>query len=350
MKKSFFLGVQFAGLMLLGGLTVVGCYEGDNDAVDYTAPSELPDAKYKLYCAVANVEGNALDGATVTVSLKKETKKEDGSVVVEPQTQTLDTENGGCSFELGGPGLCSVEVKKDGYVTVKKSAYMAEVGKGSIGILNFDVVLKKTSEVSSFGEPVGSTVTNATKTTKDEIARAVQESVAKAVVEGAKVNGEVKSEIIKSMVDGESVDVVRVTVPLKLIDNTTEKAPLFYVPRSKGYVYNNVKAVRATDSLEEEWVRQANAFFGVEEPGFKQYIEKLSFDNAGGRTITGYKVVQDFIARELTFECGADLEEYTGTVQYAAESYVVTPVFANDIHDDHHGDGGSYGGGTTSRD
>ena len=56
-----------------------------------------------------------------------------------------------------------------------------------------------------------------------------------------------------------------------------------------------------------------------------------------------------FVVRDLTFECGEQLQEYTGTVKYAY-SGELKAVYVDETHDDHHDNGGTaWGGGTTGR-
>ena len=523
MKKSFFLGAQFAGLMLLGGLTVVGCYEGDSDAVDYTVPvtPQLPAAEYKLYCTVEDADGNAVEGATVTIffnnaEVKTETTKANGSF--DPYDATNN-----------GPGLYSLKVEKKDYITVNKPAQqMFKVEDGSVGILNFNVVLKALSEDSGFGvpdvtnekvsqdimdnvktsvidylkgqsetpelvknalddasteaiivdevvdgktqklhatkvvipvrfeksqrtvdyvslagyeingsepvdswtaqankyfnvnkkgytmestsaildtqagkqlmgyniemaivtenltfncgankesitssvfRPVGSVnvlgiyvnkepveddvVANIDPETQNSILEDVKKSVTGLEVEGAEVNVEgVVSDIITLEVEGTDVDVVRVTVPLELTGPTTDKEVTFFAPISVGYECDresiNIKAVRAIDPI-EEWVEQANAYFDVQAPGLKKEMKKIPYNNAAGHAIKGYKVMEYFVVRDLTFECGEQLQEYTGTVKYAY-SGELKAVYVDETHDDHHDNGGTaWGGGTTGR-
>ena len=69
MKKSFFKVSGLAGLMLLGGLTMVSCYEGDDNEIDYVTPvTPTPTpAKYFLSGAVLDSHGNQI-AATVKVN------------------------------------------------------------------------------------------------------------------------------------------------------------------------------------------------------------------------------------------------------------------------------------------
>lgn len=519
MKKSFFLGAQFAGLMLLGGLTVVGCYEGDSDAVDYMEPTPPGKATYELYCTVEDADGNAVEGATVTISFDN------------TEVETVKTgANGSITYNAtnNGPGLYSLKVEKEDYITVNKPAQqMFKVEDGSVGILNFNVVLKALSEDSSFGvpdvtnekvsqdimdnvktsvidylkgqsetpelvknalddasteaiivdevvdgktqklhatkvvipvrfeksqrtvdyvslagyeingskpvdswtaqankyfnvkedgytmepsstildtqvgkqlmgyniemaivtenltfncgenkesitssvfRPVGSVnvigiyvnkepveneiVADIDPETQNSILEDVKTSMTGLEVEGATVNVDaVESDIITLEVEGSNVDVVRVTVPLELEKQTSEKDVVFLAPISVGYEYEDgsFKAVRAAIDSKAEWLEQANAYFNVQAPGLKKDIKEIHYNNAAGYPIKGYKVMEYFVVRNLTFECGEQLEEYTGRVRYAYSGELKV-VHEDETHDDHHDNGGTaWGGGTTGR-
>ena len=117
-----------------------------------------------------------------------------------------------------------------------------------------------------------------------------------------------------------------------------------------GFTYSNLrKSSRATENeYKTDWVSQASAFFEVEDAGLKVNVQPMTIDNTPGVAIIGYKVVEYYITKDLTFECGMDSELWTGTVVICTGMGKLIPIYANDNHDNHDDHGGtSWGGGTS---
>lgn len=325
MKKSFLKVSGLAGLMLLGGLTMVSCYEGDDDKIDYVVPEkeELPAPKYYLYYTVEDADGNALD-ADVTVFF--------GTTQVSSQTGSASS----LDVTTNGAGLYSLTAKKDGYATVSKPAQqMFEAAKGSTGILTFTVVMKKLSEESGYGVPdvtneavTEETMASVKTSVVDYLKTAIQGSENEALMAAALENVTTSAVIVDEVLDGKTKKQhsTLLTIPVRF-EESQRTANYFSLAGYK--VASEPKAVKATDPV-AAWKEQANLYFNVKSEGFSLVKSSTTLDApAAGMRLIGYDIEMAIVSEDLTFECGEDKAEYTGTTYRPVGSVNVKAIYVN---------------------
>ncbi len=340
MKKSFFKVSGLAGLMLLGGLTMVSCYEGDDSKIDYVVPvtPEPTPAKYYLNGSVTDTYGRQIE-ATVTVNGESVTTT--GSFSKELTSLTSDRKY-------------TIVATCTGYVTVTRDVYMTEVGEGQIGSQNVEIVMTSLEKIiednttPTTNETVKIDASTATKV-ENSIETAVKESLGDNNYESIATETEVKE-------DGS------LGVAVTLTAKTTQSGKVengyvvdFTYPVSTGFeIVTSPVATKATLTPEEMWISQAANFLGkaYAEKGMVTVWQKASTTVSDGKLLKGLKINYTIVEKKLAFAAGEDLETYEGTVRYVEGDTTVTPILVDDSHDDHHDDhhtnGGAAGGGTTS--
>ena len=172
-------------------------------------------------------------------------------------------------------------------------------------------------------------------------------------VQGATVDTEnIKTEETVIEVNGQATDAFSITVPFTM-ENSTATEIEVEVPKHTGYTYSDLKkSSRAGDEdAMADWLAQANAYFNSAIAGYKTTTQKMIIQNPKGYAVKGYRVIEYFVTKELTFECGMNSELWTGKITYSVGIVELKPIYVNDNHDDHddHDDHGgtSWGGGTS---
>ena len=202
-------------------------------------------------------------------------------------------------------------------------------------------------------EPVKDEHIKADETLKEETKDQIQETFKDLTVQGATVDTEnIKTEETVIEVNGQATDAFSITVPFTM-ENSTATEIEVEVPKHTGYTYSDLKkSSRAGDEdAMADWLAQANAYFNSAIAGYKTTTQKMIIQNPKGYAVKGYRVIEYFVTKELTFECGMNSELWTGKITYSVGIVELKPIYVNDNHDDHddHDDHGgtSWGGGTS---
>ena len=221
------------------------------------------------------------------------------------------------------------------------------------GTVVFQAGNTKIAEYYVNREPVKVESTKPDESTKNDTQNQIEENIKNLTIAGANVDTEnIKTEETVIELNGQATNAFSVTIPFS-IENTSDSKVEVNVPMHTGFTYSNLKkSSRATENeYKTEWVSQACAYLEVEDAGLKVNVQPMTIDNTPGLALKGYKVVEYYITKDLTFECGMDSELWTGTVVICTGMGKLIPIYANDNHDNHdnHDDHGgtSWGGGTS---
>ena len=346
MKKSFFKVSGFAGLMLLGGLTMVSCYEGDDSKIDYVVPDKPTPtpAKYYLSGIVTDNNGNQIKA---TVKVNDETYTTSGSFSKEV-TLTSDRKY-------------TVEATCTGYVTVTREVFMTEVRDGEIGTKDVSITMTKLEDVIADNQtPTEIKTVTIDDAEADAISSNVYNTLSKLIGEDKDKIEHFDDDMIATTQNEDGT--LDVTVTVKLATAVEAEAEDGYVfefayPVSSGFdvVSGPDKATKATAlTAEEMWKKQVSNYLG----GMSYPMTTRSVSGfatvAKGKLFKGYILNYTIIEKEFTFAAGEGLDPYTGVVRYVDGSATVTPILVDDAHDDSHDDshstdsGTSYAGGTST--
>lgn len=339
MKKSFFKVSGLAGLMLLGGLTMVSCYEGDDNEIDYVTPvTPTPTpAKYFLSGAVLDSHGNQI---AATVKVNGETYTTSGSFSKE--------------VSLTSDRKYTVEATCTGYVSVTRDVYMTEVSDGQIGTQYVEITMTKLEDVIADNQ-------TPTEVKAVEISESEEEAIGSSLLDELTNSEIIDMDEVKDMkvetaaqADG-SIDVA-ITLTAKTGEAGDPKQG--YVvecpyPVVTGFSIVS-KPTKADLTPEDMWAKQVSNFLGgMTYPSTTTWKTVYATVEAG-KLLKGMVVNFTMVEKEFTFAAGENLENYTGTVRYVEGSTTCTPIIISEAHDDSHDDshttdsGTSYGGGTST--
>lgn len=315
--------------MLLGGLTMVSCYEGDDDKIDYVVPviPEPTPAKYYLNGTVTDTYGRQI-AATVTVN--DETVTTTGSFSKEYTSLTSDRKY-------------TIVATCSGYVTVTRDVYMTEVSNGQIGSQNVEIVMTSLKEIiEGDTTPAKDESVKIDETTATELKSDITEAMKASLGEIADKFESVAAET--DVKDDGSLSVIVTMLAKTAVSGESKEGYLvdFTYPVSTGFevVSEPTKATKADVTPEEMWVNRVASYLGkaYQKDGMVIVWKNANTTVAKGKLLKGIKVNYTIVERTLAFAAGEDLDTYEGGVRYVEGDTTVTPILVDDSHDDSHDD------------